>query len=116
MQENKKIVVLVDFLDNTETIVNYAASIAEQTAAVTHFIHVVDVYKDDPLLDNIFVQRCEDKLIARAKSRMAQLLSEAVKKDQDCTGEVVAGKPIDKIVELARRSHSDLIMIGPNGL
>jgi len=53
---------------------------------------VVDVYKDDPLLNNIFVQHCGDKLIARAKSGIAQLLEETTKKDQECTGEVVAGK------------------------
>ncbi len=109
-------VVLVDFLDNTDKVVDWAVSIARETSAIPHFLHVVNIYKDDPSLYNLFVDRCEQTMITSAQKSMASLLAKTSNKVLSCTGEVVAGKPLDIITEIANACHSDLIMIGPNGL
>ncbi len=116
MKAARKMVVLVDFLDNTEKVVDYAVSIARETSAVPHFLHVVNLFKEDPMLDNPFVDRCEKILISSAQKRMASLVAETSRKELSCTGEVVAGKTLEMISEIANACHSDLIMIGPNGL
>ena len=115
MKEAKKIIVLVDFLEDTDEVIDYAVSIAAESSIASHFLHIVDIYKDDPLLDNLFVERCEKKLIANAERRMARLLAKTSAGGAECTGEVVTGKSIEKIIERANVCHSDLIMIGPNG-
>lgn len=111
MEKEKKIIAFVDFSESTDKLVDCAISISEKVSAETHFINIVDLYKDDPLLDNVFVDRCEKRLLATAQSRMEDLLSELEKKDHKCTGEVVCGNQLETIAGLTMTNHSDMILM-----
>lgn len=116
MGKNKRIVALVDFLESTDKIVDYAICISQRISAETHFINIVDFYKDDPLLDNLFVERCEKRLLASAQSRMEDLLAKLSKADHKCTGEVVSGSQIDTVAGLTMTNHTDLILMSLDGM
>ena len=116
MGKNKRIVAFVNFQENTDKVVDYAICVSQRLSAETHFINVVDFYKDDPLLDNLFVERCEKRLLASAQSRMADLLAELRKTDHRCTGEVISGNPIDTVAGLTMANRSDLILMNLDGV
>lgn len=116
MGKNKKIIALVDFQESTEKIVDYAICISQRISAETHFINIVDFYKDDPLLDNLFVERCEKRLLANAQSKMESLLAELNKTDHKCTGEVVSGGQIETVAGLTMANRSDLILMSLDGM
>ena len=111
MAKDKRIIAFVDFSESTDKLVNYAICISQKISAETHFINIVDLYKDDPLLDNIFVDRCEKRLLATAQSRMEALLSELEKTDHKCTGEVVCGNQLETIAGLSMANRSDMILM-----
>ena len=113
---NKRIIALVNFQESTDKIVDYAISISQRISADTHFINVVDFYKDDPLLDNLFVDRCEKRLLARAQSRMEDLLAKLRNADHKCTGEVISGSQIETVAGLSLANRSDLILMSPDGM
>ena len=111
MENEKKIVALVDFSESTSKVVDYAISISKKVAAETHFINIVDLYKDHPLLENVFVDRCEKRLLATAQSRMEDLLAELEKTDLKCTGEVVCGNQLEIVAGLTRANRSGMILM-----
>lgn len=116
MRKNKRIIALVNFLESTDKIVDYAVCISQRISAETHFINIVDFYKDDPMLDNVFVEKCEKKLLASAQSRMEDLLAELSKTDHKCTGEVVSGSQIETVAGLTMANRSDLILMSLDGM
>jgi hypothetical protein len=111
MGKNKKIIALINFQESTEKMVDYAICISQRISAETHFINIVDFYKDDPLLDNLYVERCEKRLLASAQSRMEDLLAKLSKTDHKCTGEVVSGSQIETVAGLTMANRSDLILM-----
>ena len=111
MEENKRIIAVVDFLESTDKLVDYAICLAEKTSAETHFINIVDLYKDDPLLNNVFVDRCEKRLLAAAQSRMNDLLAKLEETEHKCSGEVVCGNPLETIAGFTIAHRTDMILM-----
>jgi hypothetical protein len=111
MGKHKRIIALINFQESTDKIVDYAICISKKTSAETHFINIVDFYKDDPLRDNLYVERCEKRLLASAQSRMEDLLAKLSKTDHKCTGEVVSGSQIETVAGLTMANRSDLILM-----
>ena len=109
--KEKRIIAFVDFSESTDKLVNYAICISQKRSAETHFINIVDLYKDDPLLDNVFVDRCEKRLLAAAQSRMEDLLTKLEETSHKCTGEVVCGSRIETIAGLTSENRSDTILM-----
>ena len=116
MSKNKRIIALVNFQESSDKIVDYAICLSQRISAETHFINIVDFYKDDPMLDNLFVERCEKRLLASAQSRMEDLLAKLCKTDHKCTGEVVSGSQIETVAGLTMANRSDLILMSLDGM
>ena len=115
MENNKRVIALVNFQESTDKIVDYAISISQKISADTHFINIVDFHKDDPLLDNLFVERCEKRLLARAQSRMEDLLAKLSTADHKCTGEVISVSQIETVAGPTSTDRSDLILMSQDG-
>lgn len=115
MKEINKIIVPVDFLTNVDKLVDYGASMAEKLSAVIHFIHVVTFPVGDAMIGAPFALEYEEKMFTDAQARMSNLLEDNSKRCPGCTGEVVKGDPVDKIVEIAEMKDSDLIIISTHG-
>lgn len=113
--EITRVVVPVDFMENTDKLVDYATSMTGKLSAVIHFVHVVSFPTNDLVMGRPFVTEYEDKILTNAQERMLNLIEDNKKRSPDCTGEVVVGDPVDQIVEIAEAQKSDLVIIGTHG-
>jgi nucleotide-binding universal stress UspA family protein len=115
MKTIKKIVVPVDFLENTDKLVDYGCYMAEKLAAAIHFVHVVASYPGDAMIGAPFAAEYRDKVYLASQERMANLVKDTQGKCPGCTGQAVTGEPVEKIVELAQAGDADLIIIATHG-
>ena len=121
MKETDKIIVPVDFSEATESLVKYAVYMAGKLSAVIHFIHVinfiqfVNFYTGDVMLGAPYVGDCEEYLLTNAKGKISNLIKDNSERCSGCTGEVVTGDPVEKIVGLAREKDANLIIISTHG-
>jgi nucleotide-binding universal stress UspA family protein len=115
MKTVQKIVVPVDFAENTGKLVAYACYMAERLDATIHFVHVVDAYPGDAMIGAPFAAEYQDKVYFAAEERMANLVHDMKEKCPGCTGQTVNGEPVEKIVELAAASDADLIITSTHG-
>ena len=115
------IIVPVDFSTSTERLVEYAVYMAGKLSAVIHFIHVVDLmnfvdyYTGEAMLGVPYVHEFEETLLTNAKEKMSILIKDNSEKCAGCTGEVDAGDPVIKIIEIASEKDADLIIISTHG-
>ena len=111
------VVVPVDFMANTNILVEYANSMAKTFSASLHFVHVVSVPEADTMVGIPFAAEYKKNMLADGQAKMTDLIEENSKKKviSNCTGEVVTGDPADKIVKVAEKKDSDLIIIGTHG-
>lgn len=115
MKETHCIVVPVDFSETTDKLVEYAVYMSGKLSAEIHFVHVVHFYAGDAMVGFAYAQECEDRLLDNAKSKMANLLADTRAAVKDCTGDVVIGDPVEKIVDFAEKSAADLLIISTHG-
>lgn len=115
MKTIKKIVVPVDFSENTDKLVAYACYVAEKLGAAIHFVHVVAAYPGDAMIGAPFAAEYRDKVYIASKERMANLVHDQQDHCPGCTGEAVSGEPVEKIIEISREVDSDLIIISTHG-
>ena len=116
MKETNCIVVPVDFSEITSKLVDYAVNMASRLSGMIHFVHAVHFYAGDMMLGFPYAHDCESKLIKNAEERMENLIADNKERCAGCTGEVVIGDPVEKIVDFARAKESDLIIISTHGV
>ncbi len=115
MKAIEQIVVPIDFTTSTDKLVTYAKYMTEKLAAVIHFVHVVADYPGDAMIGSPFAREYKDKVIAVSEEKMQNLVQGSRETFPGCTGEVVYGDPVDKIVEFAENKKADLIVISTHG-
>ncbi|MGW8195700.1 MAG: universal stress protein [Desulforhopalus sp.] len=115
MKDIHGIVVPVDFLETTGRLTKYAAHMAEKLSATLHFVHVVHFFPHVAMLGVAYTQECETRLLNAAQEQMTHLVADYRKQFPDCTGEVIVGDPVNKIVEFAKAKKSELIIISTHG-
>ncbi len=115
MSKITHIIVPVDFLQTTDNLVEYAAYMAEKLQAVLHFVYVVDMYTGDGILEVPYVEECRKRLQTAAEGKMTRLIADNIVKFPGCTGEILLGDPVEKIVDYARDKSGDLIVISSHG-
>ena len=116
MEKVKKIVVPVDFMENTDKLVEYALYIGEALGADLHIVHVVGVYQDEVMFGvPIFPNGAKEEYLAKAREHMAELVADLQKKKPATKGDVVIGDPMEGIVKFAETNAADLIVISTHG-
>ena len=111
MRDIRRIVVPVDFAYHTEELVEYAAYLAGELSAVIQLLHVVEFYPGNSMIALPYIQQYEEKVLADVRTHMANLLEDNRERCRGCTGEVVIGDPVEKIVEFAKDQDSELIIM-----
>ncbi len=115
MKKINTIVVPVDFLKSADKLITYATSMAAELSANVHFIHVVELYSGDGMTGAPYTYEYRELFLSDAKLRMSKLYEDYKDKFPECTGEVLFGDPVDKIVEYAKGKKADLIIISTHG-
>ena len=113
----ERVVVPVDFSGNTDKLVQYGVSVADELDAEVLFLHVINDFQgyDMMLVHPSFLGITKD-LEQQAEERMASLLKEHAKRKRGVRGEVVVGDAASEIIGYARLEKADMIIIGTHGV
>lgn len=115
MEKVKKIVVPVDFSENTEKLVEYALYMGKELSATLYFVNVVGVYSGDAMFGMPNSLEFNKSYEANIRERMGSLIEDVIGKYPDCIGKVLLGDPVDEIVAYAEREEADMIIISTHG-
>lgn len=117
MAEINRVVVPVDFSNNTDKVIKYGLSIADKLGAQVLFFHVIHDFQgyDMMLVHPSFLGMTKD-LEQKAEDRMAALVKEYGQREKGVTGNVVIGDAADEIISYAKLEQADMIIIGTHGV
>jgi len=106
----KNVLVTIDFDQHTETVLNYARTLARMFGGRLHVLHVTE---------NTFLRPTAmdpHALQASAVDQVYQRLTDADRRDLDALAVVrISDAPADEIVGYARDEGIDLIVMGTHG-
>ncbi|RJX31087.1 MAG: universal stress protein [Desulfurivibrio sp.] len=113
----KRILVPVDFSENSNRIIQYGAYVAGKFGAEMEAIFVAQTFQDysEFFEPHMPVIQFEEDLIASARERMKTFLAEALEPDVVCKGVVMAGDIAETIIDYAGEQQVDLIVMGTHG-
>ncbi|MDD5267423.1 MAG: universal stress protein [Methylococcales bacterium] len=116
MENYKHILLAVDFYENSETVTNKAADLAEKYQAKLSIVHVVDSL---PITDAVygtdipFNMDLTAELMAGAKTRLVKLAERLGVPEDRLSLEM--GSPKTEIIRIAEEKKVDLIVLGSHG-
>jgi nucleotide-binding universal stress UspA family protein len=115
--EIKKILVPVDFSENSAKIVKRSLSFAERWQAQLSFIFVVQSFEDYSgfFVPHMPVARFEEELLQSAEKKMKEFLGENLPPELQYQSRVVSGDVAEEIIGYAESEGFDLIIMGTHG-
>lgn len=115
MKRIKNIVVPVDFSENYQKLVDYAAYMAASLSANLHFLHVAELLSGNAMLGMPMSAEFILQYEVNARKRMDELVDDLEEHAPGSTGQVVPGEPVKEIVKFAESISADLIIISTHG-
>jgi nucleotide-binding universal stress UspA family protein len=117
MMQVKKILVPIDFSENSNRIIQYGAYVAKQFGAAMEAIFVAQTFMDysEFFEPHMSVLQFEEDLVASARERMKTFLEENLEPGAACSSVVMTGDIADTILEYAAAQQVDLIVMGTHG-
>lgn len=114
MKEIKKILVPVDFSENSGKILQTAAMIAGKFDAVIEVVFVVESLAAYAgfAIPHLPLAELEKDLLSRAERKLDEFLNHHRDKNIPHTGKVPRGNIAEEIVRYAKAEHCDLIIMG----
>ena len=112
-----RLLVPTDFSPTSEIALQYAIDIAPAGASL-HVLHVVDeagqlaAYPEGMYVD---LPALQADLVAEAELQLAALMTRVAPNDLNVTTEAVIGRPVTRIVGVAKSRNADLIVMGTHG-
>jgi len=113
MNELSRLLLLTDFSEGARAALHHATRLCRRSSAVMEVLHVVDDHDLDVLADALRQDR---------ESTLAQIISDARRQLEDWVGDradkltaelrVVAGQPLDQVLERVRDFNADLVVMG----
>jgi nucleotide-binding universal stress UspA family protein len=113
----KKILVPIDFSDDSRKALTYALRFAEQFGATITLLHVVEpiVYPAESGFVPVEMQTMAASMQTDAKTKLNALARQAIKPPLSGEALVRTGSPFHEIATLAKKLDMDLIIIGTHG-
>lgn len=113
MKEIKKILVPVDFSDNSNKILESAVYFADKCGAALEVLYVVQSLADYSgfFVPHTPISTFEDEMKNSAEQKMESFLKDY----PDASAKVLTGDVAEEIVEYASRAAVDLIVMGTHG-
>lgn len=111
-----KIVVPVDFLENTEQLVRYAVELAKKIDAELYLVHVIPMGYSLGAEVVVRYSATQEGGYKKSVEEMMQRLVAATEKDgPKCSGKVLLGDPAEEIVQHIDDVEADLVVISTHG-
>lgn len=108
----KQVLVPVDFSDCSTGALRYAAAVAAKFGAGLSVLHVVEPLHADWRMDTLAFQR---RSHTEALQRLRELVADKLPGVPRVHAKLHGGHPVRTIVDFARRSKADLIIMGSHG-
>ena len=117
MKQIKKILFLIDFAGNYDSLLPWVSTFVEKFGAT---LYVAFVTQDFSNFATFYVphgniKSFQDEVKAAAEKRMAAAAKEHFQNFPKLKTVVLVGSPAEKILELARQENIDLIIMGAHG-
>lgn len=117
MDKFKKILVPVDFSDNSRKILQAAAGLAGQFGAELSVVFVVQSFDDYSgfFVPHVPIAQFEEEMVRSAEDKMKAFVAETLPTETPVQTRVLAGDVAESIIEHAARTGIDLIVMGTHG-
>lgn len=117
MKSFSKILIAIDFSENSECAFDYALTLAKQFNAELTIIHVINEPVDlrGFYVPHISFEQLEKEIEESAVSMMATFCSTHLGSFSQYTTSIVTGIPYDEITAAAARIGASLIVLGTHG-
>ncbi len=119
MKDVKKILVPIDFSENSEKIVEHAVLLARKFAAKLIVIFVAQSFfetNSDFFVPHVSIAELEQDIFESSRKRMALFMEESVNKEEvEADSEVLLGDVAQEILDYAADKEIDMIVMGTHG-
>ena len=117
MLEFKKILVPVDFSENSPKILEAAADIAAKLDSDLFVVFVVQSFEDYSgfFVPHMPIAQFEEEMFQSAENKMASFLTENLGSARPCTSTVIKGDVAEEITDYAAKNNISIIVMGTHG-
>ncbi|MGV1100125.1 universal stress protein [Thiovibrio sp. JS02] len=117
MKEMKKILVPVDFSENSQKILRDAADFAGKFQARLAVVFVVQSFDDYSgfFVPHMPIAQFEDEMVASAREKMKSFLAETLPGLAAPSSAILSGDVADEINRYAEEQGADMIIMGTHG-
>jgi nucleotide-binding universal stress UspA family protein len=117
MKQFEKILVAIDFSDNSSYAFDYALSLARQYDSELLLLHVINEPVDlrGFYVPHISFEQLEKEIAAGAAIMMEKFCQEKMADFQNYKTSIATGTPFDEIIRKANEIEASLIVIGTHG-
>lgn len=113
----KKILVPIDFSENSPKVFKTAVEVAEKFGASISIIFVVQSFEDYSgfFVPHMPISQFEDEMLISAEKKMLSFLAENLKSDLPHSSIVMKGDVAEEIIEYASQNNIGMIIMGTHG-
>ena len=117
MKSFDRILMAVDFSDNSGYALDYAVTLAKQFNSELLLLHVINEPVDlrGFYVPHISFEQLEKEIETGAKAMMEQLCAEKLPSLGNYKTKIVTGTPFDEITRIASETEASLIVMGTHG-
>jgi nucleotide-binding universal stress UspA family protein len=112
-----KILVPIDFSENSKNAIRYAVAYAEKFNAEIIFVYVIEpvIYPSDFGLGQVPINRMDLEIFTKAEEELKKLIVTHLPKSVKGIHCVRTGKPFLEIINCAKENNCDLIIMSTHG-
>jgi nucleotide-binding universal stress UspA family protein len=113
-----RILVPTDFSEHSKNALRYAAAFADKFGAEIYLLHVFQdlaIFQPDAVTVGPPAMPPIDEMLAAARTALQRSLQDCPIKNVKCHLEVREGAPFEEIVDFAKETDIDLIVMGTHG-
>ncbi len=117
MTEFKKIMVPIDFSENSPRVLEAAVDIAEKFEASLSIVFVAQSFEDYSgfFVPHMPISQFEDEMVEGAEKKMVSFLAENLKSDLPHSSTVLKGDVAEELTEYAAKNNIAMIVMGTHG-
>jgi nucleotide-binding universal stress UspA family protein len=117
MIEFKKVLVPIDFSENSPKVLEAATDIAEKLGSELCIVFVVQSFEDYSgfFVPHMPIAQFEEEMLQSAEKKMESFLAENLGADKTCSSTVIKGDVAEEITDYAAKNNISMIVMGTHG-
>jgi nucleotide-binding universal stress UspA family protein len=117
MIEFKKVLVPIDFSENSPKVLEAATDIAEKLDSELYIVFVVQSFEDYSgfFVPHMPIAQFEEEMLQSAEKKMESFLAENLGGEKTCTSTVIKGDVAEEITDYATKNNISMIVMGTHG-